>query len=178
MGKTLDEQAVRKAQAFLPDPLAGEAAIEPMLPEDLPQVLRIEEASFPSPWTREMFEAEFHGPTFARQRVVCVKRPDGARQILGYACYWILFDELHLLDLAVHPALRRRGLGSLLLEAILQEGAEAGAARALLEVRASNTAAHKLYGRFGFRLIAVRKGYYRSPREDGWVMERERLEED
>ncbi len=159
------------------DALAEEAEIEPMLPEDLEQVLRIEEASFPSPWTREMFEAELRAPSFARQRVLCVRDRDGTRRILGYACYWILFDELHILDLAVHPALRRRGLGSRLLEAILQEGAEARAARALLEVRASNEAAHKLYARYGFRPITVRKGYYRSPREDGWVMERDGLEE-
>lgn len=163
---------MREDQAYRVDALAVEAVIEPMLPEDLEQVLRIEEASFPSPWTREMFEAELRGPAFARQRALCFFDRDGKRRILGYACYWILFEELHLLDFAVHPAFRRQGLGSRLLAAILQEGAKAGASRALLEVRASNAAAHKLYERFGFRPITVRKGYYRSPREDGWVMER------
>jgi ribosomal-protein-alanine N-acetyltransferase len=75
-------------------------------------------------------------------------------------------------SLAVRPGARRQGIGRSLCEASMRWAAERGASRALLEVRVSNDAARALYESLGFREVAVRRGYYREPDEDGLTMER------
>ena len=142
--------------------------IQPMTPEDLEEVFAIEEASYGWPWKRPMFEAELRNP-FAR---LAVLREGAAPAIRGYVCFWLVFDELHVMNLTVHPDSRRRGIGRRLAEWMLARGKEAGSRRATLEVRASNGAAIRLYEKLGFHTAAVRGGYYREPREDALIMER------
>lgn len=92
---------------------------------------------------------------------------------IGYVSFWVVFEEFRLMTLAVDPPWRRRGVGRALLRGALDLGRKEGATRALLEVRASNTAALRLYEREGFRRVAVRPRYYANPVEDAVLMERE-----
>jgi len=139
-----------------------------MTTRDLPAILGIEEGSFPSPWSRALFEKEL-ATTWA-SLVVAEEQGVGGARIVGYSCAWRVVDEIHLLNVAVHPARRGRGLGRELVERVLQEASSAGARTVLLEVRAGNRPARRLYGRLGFRSVRVRRGYY-GPGQDALVLE-------
>ena len=135
---------------------------------DLPAVLEIERRSFGQPWSRAFFEKELSTP-FARL-VAAVDEAALRPCLAGYTCRWRVTDEVHLLNVAVHPQYRGAGIGRRLVEAVLEE-ARAGAARVVfLEVRAGNVVARRLYRRLGFRDIGVRRGYY-GPGQDAIVME-------
>jgi ribosomal-protein-alanine N-acetyltransferase len=140
-------------------------------PDQIDAVLAIERASFTNPWTREMYLAELEnrGTSFC----YLAKDPDGT--VVGFCSFWRILDELHINNLAVAPGRRRAGVGSALLQHILDRGAELGAARATLEVRRSNDIARRLYERFGFIVAGVRRGYYTHPVEDALVLWREQL---
>ena len=146
--------------------------IEPLTSRDeIDAVLAIEEASFTSPWTREMYLAEFdnHGVSYfylAR---------GGNRDIVGFCSFWRILDELHINNLAVAPAHRRSHAATELLTRVLEDGAKLGAKRATLEVRRSNEPAQQLYERFGFSVAGVRRDYYSNPVEDALVLWREGL---
>ncbi len=154
--------------------------IEPPTHLDLEHILRIEQESFSAPWTRKMFEAEMNGNPFghlAMARLIdegCEGIERGA--IVGYVCFWIVFEELRFMNLAVERAARRRGIARELVRHALAVGRERGAIRAVLEVRASNVAARRLYERVGFRHIAVRAKYYTNPTEDALLMGMDALE--
>jgi ribosomal-protein-alanine N-acetyltransferase len=145
----------------------AEYTIEPMTEDDLDAVLAIEKESFTAPWSRRMFESELRGNPFSRSFVA---RAHGQPALVGYICYWVVFEELHLLNLAVHPDRRRRGLGAHLVRWALANGEKEGVRLAALEVRASNDSARRLYERLGFVLTVTRPGYYRDPVEDAWIM--------
>src|SRR5690606_1400281 len=102
--------------------------------------------------------------TWARLRVA---REGG--EVLGYVLFWHVADEIHLLNVAVAPAARRRGVGRALVEEVLAYGRGAAAAKVLLEVRASNVAALRLYESLGFVRFNVRRRYY-ADGEDGVEM--------
>lgn len=141
--------------------------------ESLPHILKIEEACFSAPWTRKMLEAELSGNPFAH--FLLAKQEGGAEvsaeSIVGYLCYWIVFEEVRLMNLAVVESMRHRGIARSLVTAALQTGLSQSAHRAVLEVRASNRAAQTLYQGFGFRQTAVRPKYYHNPVEDAVLME-------
>jgi ribosomal-protein-alanine N-acetyltransferase len=139
---------------------------------DLEAILHIEQASFSTPWTRKMFEVEMHGNPFASLVVGRSEGADGGRgKVLGYICFWVVFEELRLMNLAVAPAARRRGLATALVHHALTVGRERGARRAVLEVRSSNEAARRLYERMGFAQVALRAKYYTNPVEDALLLE-------
>ncbi len=150
-----------------------EVAIEPMQPEDLPEVLAIEAASFGLPWTRDMFERDLVRGDVAALLVARLTGAGSPRPIAGYICVWIVSDELHINNIAVDPRWRRRGIASALLTAALDRGRNRGIRLAFLEVRASNVEAQSLYRRFGFTPTGIRRGYYTHPVEDAVVMTRE-----
>jgi ribosomal-protein-alanine N-acetyltransferase len=118
-----------------------------------------------------MFEAELGGNPFARFAVARLPEAGGGSGIVAYVCFWIVFEELRLMNLAVDPAWRRRGLATALVRHALREGAKQGTVRATLEVRASNAAARSLYEKLGFRETARRASYYTNPVEDAVLME-------
>jgi ribosomal-protein-alanine N-acetyltransferase len=88
----------------------------------------------------------------------------------GYVIYWVIADEMHILNLAVHPVQRRQGIARALLTAALTQSRDQGAAVVWLEVRPSNTAALALYHSFGFEEIGVRPGYYTDNGEDALIL--------
>ena len=97
-----------------------EFEILPATPDMLPDILSLEEACFSSPWTRKMLEAELTGNQFARF-LVAVGCEEGktTESIIGYHCFWIVFEELRLMNLAVRASMRREGIGrALALEAV------------------------------------------------------------
>jgi ribosomal-protein-alanine N-acetyltransferase len=132
---------------------------------DLDAVLEIERVSFANPWTREMFEHELGYAEVSHTLVI--RTP--AIPVAGYCVFWIVFDEIHVNNLAVTPKGRRMGLGRALLGASLAEAAALGGKRATLEVRQSNLAAIRLYEAFGFRPAGVRTAYYSNPVEDALI---------
>lgn len=144
-----------------------EIHIMPMVESDLDPVLSIEAASFSTPWSRSMFENELKSNPYSN---LFVARERENKTLIGYVCFWVVFDELHLLNLSVHPDFRRRGFGEKLARFVLQSGRGKGAQKASLEVRAGNLPAVGLYKKIGFKAAAIRPGYYREPREDALIM--------
>lgn len=135
--------------------------IEPMRERDLDRVMEIEKICFSSPWSRRMFLSEISDNPFSTSLVA-----RDLSRVVAYICFWIVFDEVHLMNLAVHPSERRHGLAQELLQVALEKGKRQGARVATLEVRRSNEAAKRLYERNGFAVVSVRKHYYTDPKED------------
>jgi ribosomal-protein-alanine N-acetyltransferase len=140
-------------------------------PEQIDDVLVIEEASFTNPWTRAMYLAEMEN----RGVSYCFRALDAGGRVVGFCSFWHVLDELHINNLAVKPESRRAGVATALLTHVLREGARMGAQRATLEVRRSNDPARLLYERFGFSVAGVRRAYYTKPVEDALVLWREDL---
>ena len=151
----------------------GDWIIEPGTVESLPDILQIEEACFSAPWTRKMLEAELSGNPFAH--FLLAKRvPHGevdVAAIVGYLCFWVVFEEIRLMNLAVIDLMRHQGIAKALVLQALDIGVGQGATRAVLEVRASNQAARGLYYSLGFRGETIRPAYYANPVEDALLME-------
>jgi ribosomal-protein-alanine N-acetyltransferase len=110
--------------------------------------------------------------TLAGVLVARVPGVGASPSVVGYICVWLVTDELHINNLAVHPRWRKRGIARELLWAALQHGRRGGARAAFLEVRASNVAAQGLYRKFHFESVGVRRRYYTHPIEDAVVMRR------
>ena len=125
----------------------GEWVIEPATVEALPDILQIEDSCFSAPWTRKMLEAELSGNPFAHFLLAKRVTPGeaGSVTIVGYLCFWVVFEEVRLMNLAVIESMRRKGIARTLVSRALELGVAQAAVRALLEVRASNYAAHSLY---------------------------------
>ncbi len=138
--------------------MAGPLQIFPMTFADLDEVMRIEEVSFPRPWTRNHFEGELKNPMAF---MFVGKVPQGETYVLvSYMVFWRVHDEVHVLDIAVHPDYRRQGIGRAMMNFAMANMKEMGASSVYLEVRKSNVAAQELYKDLGFNVIGERKGYY------------------
>jgi ribosomal-protein-alanine N-acetyltransferase len=141
-----------------------------MTEADLETVLDIERLSFTTPWPRHIFLGELQGSDVAHlfvARLIDGQRPG---RVVGYSCTWVVVDEMHITNFAVHPDFRRHHVGHQLLAGVLTQAVELGCRQATLEVRASNRGAQRLYGLFGFAPVAVRKRYYTDNHEDAIVM--------
>jgi ribosomal-protein-alanine N-acetyltransferase len=150
----------------------GEWVIEPATVEALSDILQIEDACFSSPWTRKILEAELIGNPFAHFLLAKQVPPGEASSvsIVGYICFWVVFEEVRLMNLAVIESMRRKGIARALVLQALEVGLVQAAMRAVLEVRASNHAAHALYRSLGFRGVTTRPTYYTNPIEDALLM--------
>ncbi len=137
------------------------------LPLDLVTVEVIERASFGDPWSLQSFRASL-ARTFVRINVA--EDDDG---IAGYSVLWMAGEECELANLAVDPARRGAGIGTMLLDAALEEAHAEGALVIFLEVRASNEAAQRMYASRRFHEVGRRKGYYKNPTEDALVLRRD-----
>jgi ribosomal-protein-alanine N-acetyltransferase len=139
--------------------------VEPMCLEDLEEILEIEEASFPTPWSRRSFLYEL----LENERAVyLVAREE--EKVQGYIGMWVVLDEGHITNLAVHPRARSRGIGELLLKTLMAESRSRGINYLTLEVRASNLVARSLYAKLGFVGSGIRPGYYLDNNEDALIM--------
>lgn len=143
------------------------ACVEPLAgPADLDAVIDIEEASFHKPTGRAWYEAELARPDVCAVYVIRTKDAP----VAGFIAFWRVLDEMHINNLAVHPAHRGRGLGRTLLRGALAAAARQGIRRATLEVRRSNGPALRLYEGAGFSVAGVRPNYYAEPVEDALLL--------
>ena len=140
--------------------------IREMTEEDLDEVVQIERMSFRSPWSRRLFERERLTP-FARAFVAREIPPD---PVAGYLCFWLVASQMHILNLAVHPQRRHRGIGTRLLRYGIDYCRGRGVREFTLEVRRSNYEAIALYRRFQFQPLGIRPRYYTDSGEDAIVM--------
>ena len=138
--------------------------IRPMTETDLDQVLATEAASFAVPWSRDHFLHEMRSPLSFP-----LVAEDGDGGIAGFICPMQVLDEGQILNLAVAPACRGKGVGKSLVEHALRTFRLQGALFVGLEVRPSNTVAFHLYSRCGFVAEGRRKGYYENG-EDAILM--------
>jgi [ribosomal protein S18]-alanine N-acetyltransferase len=153
--------------------LGAGCVIVSMNEHDLLEVVQIEETTGLSQWGWEAYRAELE----KQEAVMLVARrntPDflSGRALSGYIAARINADELHVNNIGVWPESRRQGIGGALLGAALEAATRRGAFEAVLEVRAGNLPAQRMYERFGFQVVGVRKGYYREPVEDAKIMTR------
>lgn len=133
-------------------------------PSDLDEIMTIEQASFAFPWSQRFFLQELRVPC-AHSLLALL----GGRAV-GYIIYWRLPGEVDVHNLAVHPAHRRQGIGTSLLQEVIEEAKRNASTRITLEVRKSNEAAQKLYHSLGFTARGIRKGYYSDDGEDALAM--------
>jgi [ribosomal protein S18]-alanine N-acetyltransferase len=128
-------------------------------------VMAIERQVYPRPWSPNLFLSEM---SESRNRCYLVARMD--REVVGYAGMICYGDEAHVTNIAVDPVHQRNKVASRLLHDIVREAIGMGAQAVSLEVRVTNWGAQRLYGRFGFRPVGVRKNYYQEINEDALIM--------
>lgn len=133
--------------------------------EDLDQLMEVEHASFTTPWTKEAFYHELVHNQFAYYVVAVLKE-----RIVGYCGVWVIMDEAHITNIAVHPDVRGHKIGEMLLRQVISLSMAYGATRMTLEVRVSNYVAQSLYKKLGFIETGIRKGYYTDNHEDALIM--------
>jgi len=164
--------------------------LETMTLAHVPTVAAIEAAVFSHPWSLANFVHEVtdnlysdyvvlrYGPWIpagggrrAPSSLRSLFHKEGEdRSIVGYGGLWLMVDEAHICTLAVRTAWRGRGLGELVLSALIEHGIVREASHATLEVRRSNLVAQNLYRKYGFVEVGVRKGYYLDNNEDALIM--------
>ena len=148
-----------------------ERLVDPGADAEIDAIVALESASFTNPWSRETLVWELRNSDVTRAYLL----RDGEERAVAFCVCWVIFDELHINTLAVDPAVRRQGMATALLRHVMADAAAAGAAKATLEVRASNAAALGLYERLGFRVAGKRPGYYARPEEDALILWRDGL---
>ena len=139
--------------------------VEPMGVEDVPDVHRIEAASFPMPWPDYAFRQELQTNRLAHYLIV-----RSGEETVAYGGLWLLVDEAHITTFAVLPEWRRRGIGGRLMVALMDLAVRLNSRVMTLEVRLSNRPARALYASFGFKPVGVRPRYYSDNGEDALIM--------
>jgi [ribosomal protein S18]-alanine N-acetyltransferase len=142
-----------------------EIEITAMRRRHLKGVMAIERQVYPRPWSPSLFVSEMSAG-HTRAYLVALE----GRAVVGYGGLISYGDEAHVTTIAVDPEHQRRKIGTRLLYELIQEALEMGARAVSLEVRVTNWGAQRLYGRFGFRPVGVRKNYYQETNEDALVM--------
>lgn len=135
--------------------------------KDIDGVVEIEEFSFSTPWTKGAFYKELENK-LARYVVAEI---DG--KIAAYGGIWLVVDEGHITNIAVHPDFRGRGLGDKIIEAVIEECKKNSIISMTLEVKVSNYAAQSLYRKYGFKPSGIRPEYYTDTKEDALIMWKE-----
>lgn len=128
--------------------------VRPMTKADLDAVHLIETLSFRSPWSKHSLAGELKN----RVAHYVVMERDG--EVIGYCGMWVLFEEAHITNIAIHPDHRGNGYGKQLLLAAMEHAASFGAEMMTLEVRETNTVAQNMYAQYGFLQQGFRKKYY------------------
>lgn len=160
------------ARPSAPEVTADALVLRHAVLADVEEVARLELGCFTSdPWPRQSFESfiDRAGVTF-----IVAEDPGRGAAIVGYAVLIQVADEAEVLNLAVAGDSRRRGIGSSLLQSLLEMAARDGIRTIYLEVRESNAAARGLYAAHGFVEVGRRRGYYQRPTEDALILQRVR----
>jgi ribosomal-protein-alanine N-acetyltransferase len=139
------------------------------LSSDIPAVSWIEEHSFVAPWPPRVFRAELEND-WSRFYVARAVDGDTLGPLVGYLIFWVVYDEVHVVNIAVHPDWRGHGVGGVMLDECIRQARATRCRYVTLEVRRSNTEAIRLYRGYGFIPVGVRPCYYRETGEDAIVM--------
>ncbi|MBV8153242.1 MAG: ribosomal protein S18-alanine N-acetyltransferase [Candidatus Eremiobacteraeota bacterium] len=139
--------------------------IEPMRSDDIPAVLGIETLSFTTTWPANAFSNELSANKLAHYYVGRVDE-----KIVAYGGIWVILEDSHITTIAVQPEFRGRGLGEQMLIHLLDEAMTRGASWITLEVRETNDVAQRLYRKYGFTNVSVRRAYYSDNNENAVVM--------
>ena len=139
--------------------------VRQMTNEDVERVYQLSEECFSEPWSLESIQKEVSNP------VASYFVAESDDQIIGYGGLWHVLDEGDIINIAVNSQYRRQGIGQAILKKLLEEAEQKALTTLHLEVRQSNLAAIQLYQQNGFKVIAIRKGYYHHPLEDALVMD-------
>ena len=131
------------------------------------QVAELEKLCFSDPWSENSVSSELNNPLSLWLVAV-----DGER-VAGYVGSQSVMGESDMMNIAVHPDYRRRGLAEMLVAELVTALKNAGNTCLTLEVRASNAPAIALYEKTGFSQVGLRKNYYRNPREDALILRKE-----
>jgi ribosomal-protein-alanine N-acetyltransferase len=132
--------------------------------KDLDQVCALEKKIFTQPWERVDFQASLDNPT----HIYVVAEENG--EIVGYSGLWMVANEGQIYNVAVREDFRKKGVGYAMLSHLLELAKEQNQTSFTLEVRASNEAAIRLYGKLGFKSSGIREDFYKHPREDANIM--------
>src|SRR5919106_2387162 len=139
--------------------------IVPMRRRHIRGVMAIERQVYPRPWSPNLFLSEIHaGPT--RAYIVAL----AGAAVIGYGGLMCYGEEAHVTTIAVEPDQQRLKIGTRLLFELIEAARRMGAHAVSLEVRVTNWGAQRMYGKFGFRPVGVRKNYYQETSEDALVM--------
>ncbi len=149
--------------------LPGILRFRTMVPGDLDRVVEIERDGFRHPWSRDLIEREL-SHAWSTTLLATVGEP-GDEGILGFIVFWLVHDELHVLNIATALEARHGGVGRALMLEAHEAGRRRGARLATLEVRRTNTPAIELYRSLGYRQVGVRPNYYADEGEDAIVMD-------
>lgn len=135
---------------------------------DLPAVMAIENQAFSNPWSNEMVRKELT-QEWSTVLLAEASEPNGWA-LRGFAIFWLVANEVHVLNVAIDTTYRRQGIGRQVMEAVLATGRQQKCSMATLEVRRSNAPAIALYTSLGFRAVGMRPSYYADNREDAVIM--------
>lgn len=135
-----------------------------MKESDLTDVLEISTLSLKESWSLDSFTKELTNPL---AKYIVAKSNN---KIIGFAGIWIIVDEGHITNIAVHPEYREKGVGSALVSSLIEKSKEWGCTALTLEVRFSNIPAQNLYKKYGFENDGIRKNYYHDNNEDAIIM--------
>ena len=135
-----------------------------MTEEDIDQVTEISSLSFSHSWSRKSYEQELQN-SLAKYFVAEIDN-----KVIGFVGTWLIVDESHIKNVAVHPDYRKNGIASKLIDAMISYCKEHGCIAYTLEVRAGNIPAISLYEKHGFKQDGIRKGYYQDNNEDAILM--------
>ena len=139
--------------------------IRPMTMGDIDAIAEMERLVFTLPWSRDAFRRELEENVAARYLVL-----EDQGRILAYGGIWLVIDEAHVTNIAVHPDVRGRGFGERLMRALMRLASDTCMGMITLEVRRSNAAAQALYRKVGFQDVGYRKRYYQDNQEDALIM--------
>lgn len=136
----------------------------PMHEENLEQIAQIEQQCFSTPWSKKNFEETL---AYTSYKFLVAK---SGEEVVGYIGLLMTGTEADITNVAVASSEQKKGIGSKLVSAVLEEAKALGVDTIFLEVRESNEKAMKLYKKFNFLPISVRKNYYQNPLEDAIIM--------
>lgn len=142
--------------------------IRQMTPADLDEVLAIEQYSFPTPWTRTVYENDLKNNPRSRFFVALNDSEDG--ELLGYIGNWVIEDECHIGTIATKREMRGRRIAEAMLIHTARMSLAEGVTYIILEVRENNFAAINLYKKLGFKRVGLRRGYYRDTGENALLL--------
>jgi [ribosomal protein S18]-alanine N-acetyltransferase len=148
-------------------PVSFPFRVRQMQEKDLDAAHEIDQLSFPIPWPASSYRYELEKNTAS---ITLVAEETGSQQVIGFIVIWLILDEAHIANIAVHPDHRRLGAGRELLAQGLKQAIGRGATSASLEVRSGNTSAQALYREFGLDVVGRRAAYYKDNGEDALLM--------